>query len=367
MEPLVTLTVSSNLPGNKSQNLETFIDNTNVIVSLNNHHKTIAISQSQAAEAAKFNGIGEIAVKSQAEVKFDGPRSVSILSKQNFFRGDIRGKAAWSRRVSRGKLNLIGLIIQHVLASAFQEYHTRTCIRFTPRIVFDYDYLYIGKIDGCYSDVGRAGGRQEVSLDNGCLQYSTAIHELMHAIGFFHEHERWDRDNFIAILWSNIDQGERTYENNFAMVQASVLWKRQCTLSGAYDQFSKVDLTDSSYYGQPYDYYSIMHYDSLAFSKNGHETLIARSPGMTSIMGSAVDFSASDVAKINAMYSCSTAATKRTYFYNNYVFPQTNRLINVFRHHLSKLSKSLSSILTVPFNSPKDDTLLILPNESQKK
>ena len=37
--------------------------------------------------------------------------------------------------------------------------------------------------------------------------------------------------------------------------------------SDAYDQFGKVDLAESSYYGQTYDYYSIMHYDSLAFSK----------------------------------------------------------------------------------------------------
>lgn len=44
----------------------------------------------------------------------------------------------------------------------------------------------------------------------------------------------------------------------------------------AYDQFGRVDLTESSYYGQPYDYYSIMHYDSLAFSKNGFETLVAK-------------------------------------------------------------------------------------------
>uniref|UniRef100_A0A9J2P9C0 Metalloendopeptidase n=1 Tax=Ascaris lumbricoides TaxID=6252 RepID=A0A9J2P9C0_ASCLU len=167
-----------------------------------------------------------------------------------------------------------------VLARAFQEYHTRTCVRFSPRTAFDHDYLYIGKIDGCFSDVGRAGGRQELSLDHGCLQYDTAIHELMHSVGFFHEHERWDRDKYITILWHNIDEE-------------------------AYDQFGKVDLSESSYYGQPYDYHSIMHYDSLAFSKNGLETLIAKRSEMTLVMGSAVDFSTIDLAKINQMYSCS--------------------------------------------------------------
>ncbi|EPB78339.1 shTK domain protein [Ancylostoma ceylanicum] len=131
----------------------------------------------------------------------------------------------------------------------------------------------------CFSDVGRAGGRQELSLDDGCMQYDTAIHELMHSVGFYHEHERWDRDNHIRILWQNIDRD-------------------------AYDQFGKVDLSESSYYGQVYDYYSIMHYDSLAFSKNGLETMVARRPEMTVVIGSAIDFSPTDVLKMNLMYQC---------------------------------------------------------------
>lgn len=72
----------------------------------------------------------------------------------------------------------------------------------------------------------------------------------------------------------------------------------------AYDQFGRVDLSESSYYGQPYDYHSIMHYDSMAFSKNGFETMIAKQPGMTSIIGSAIDFSNVDLTKIRKMYQC---------------------------------------------------------------
>uniref|UniRef100_A0A914PTF2 Metalloendopeptidase n=1 Tax=Panagrolaimus davidi TaxID=227884 RepID=A0A914PTF2_9BILA len=101
----------------------------------------------------------------------------------------------------------------------------------------------------------------------------------MHSVGFYHEHERWDRDKFIQIMWHNIDRD-------------------------AYDQFGKVDLTESSYYGQPYDYQSIMHYDSMAFSKNGFETLIARTPEMTAVIGSAIDFSPVDLVKIRQMYQC---------------------------------------------------------------
>lgn len=41
-----------------------------------------------------------------------------------------------------------------------------------------------------------------------------------------------------------------------------------------------------------------MHYDSLAFSKNGRETLVAKEPGMTSVIGSAIDFSQIEWVKI---------------------------------------------------------------------
>ena len=40
-----------------------------------------------------------------------------------------------------------------------------------------------------------------MSLDNGCMEYSTIIHEIMHVVGFYHEHERWDRDQYIDIIW----------------------------------------------------------------------------------------------------------------------------------------------------------------------
>jgi hypothetical protein len=29
----------------------------------------------------------------------------------------------------------------------------------------------------------------------------------MHSVGFYHEHERWDRDKYLVILWQNIDRG----------------------------------------------------------------------------------------------------------------------------------------------------------------
>lgn len=51
---------------------------------------------------------------------------------------------------------------------------------------------------------------------------------------------------------------------------------------------------------------AIMHYDRLAFSKNGRDTLVAREPAMTAIIGAALDFSPIDLVKIQAMYNCAS-------------------------------------------------------------
>lgn len=95
-------------------------------------------------------------------------------------------------------------------------------------------------------------------MDDGCMHLDTILHELMHSVGFYHEHERWDRDQFITILWQNIDKG--IFIKSIFIVIIVII--------DAYDQFGRVDLIESSYYGQLYDYRSVILYAYFCETKS---------------------------------------------------------------------------------------------------
>ncbi|VDM77765.1 unnamed protein product [Strongylus vulgaris] len=90
------------------------------------------------------------------------------------------------------------------------------------------------------------GGRQVLSLAVDCIADYIIWHEVMHAIGFEHEHQRPDRDNFIRVEYSNVQIGQLV---NFEKLAAY-----------------EVD------YNDVYDYKSIMHYDSFAFGRRDSKT-----------------------------------------------------------------------------------------------
>lgn len=54
--------------------------------------------------------------------------------------------------------------------------------------------------------------------------------------------------------------------------------------------------------GENYDYRSIMHYDSTAFSRNGQNTIETMVDGFTGIIGSATDLSDLDVIKVISIF-----------------------------------------------------------------
>ncbi|KAG8234000.1 hypothetical protein J437_LFUL013918 [Ladona fulva] len=98
--------------------------------------------------------------------------------------------------------------------TAIQILNHMTCIKFVPWNGKRKDFLLIWPIKfpkGCWSFVGRTGGAQIVSLQPpdrhgpNCLGGTgRAIHELLHALGIFHEQSRSDRDKFVKVHFDNI-------------------------------------------------------------------------------------------------------------------------------------------------------------------
>ena len=70
----------------------------------------------------------------------------------------------------------------------------------TPPIYDIDEYLYCS----CWtSTIGNTGGEQEISLAAGCYRLKAA-HEILHALGRYHEQSRPDRNNYVIINEDNI-------------------------------------------------------------------------------------------------------------------------------------------------------------------
>ncbi|XP_055876552.1 MAM and LDL-receptor class A domain-containing protein 1-like isoform X1 [Biomphalaria glabrata] len=172
---------------------------------------------------------------------------------------------------------------QRLVEAAIYQIQNVTCIRFKIR-QSEKDYIKFTKPDtGCFSPVGRTGGKQEVSLGEGCLVHGIIQHEILHALGLWHEQSRQDRDEYIKVLWDNIP---KEHWPNF----------EARTLSESHQIFLNLD----------YDYGSVMHYANNTFAIDRQKpTLIPKRdlpPGV--VMGQRLGMSAGDKDKLNALYRC---------------------------------------------------------------
>ena len=78
---------------------------------------------------------------------------------------------------------------------AASNFNARTggCVRWVPRSSESNYVAIINSASGCWSYVGRTFGRQELNLANGCTGSGTIEHEMLHALGMWHEQSRTDR------------------------------------------------------------------------------------------------------------------------------------------------------------------------------
>ncbi len=169
-----------------------------------------------------------------------------------------------------------GLPNKQRVTDAIAHYHANTNLRFVERTAANAsqypNYVRVFKGDGCWSYVGMQGGKQDLSLADGCSTGNT-IHEFGHAWSLWHEQSREDRDAFVTIHWQNIESGKSSNFNQH--------------------------ISDGDDIGA-YDYGSIMHYGSFAFSKNNQPTITPKQAGAT--IGQRTGLSAGDIAALHSIY-----------------------------------------------------------------
>jgi hypothetical protein len=118
---------------------------------------------------------------------------------------------------------------------AMAEIEAISPVRFVPRVA-DGSYITFRDSTSNSSSVGRQGGQQFVNIQSWSFRF-IIVHELLHALGAWHEQQRPDRGTYVQINWANIDDA---LEFNF-------------TIPGG-----------ATAHG-PYDFDSVMHYDQCAF------------------------------------------------------------------------------------------------------
>jgi len=102
----------------------------------------------------------------------------------------------------------IGQLGRKAIEEAARDFRRHTCIRLEPRRDQLRHVRYFDAGDGCYSTVGATDVIHRVSLSPPCWNKGTVLHETLHALGFWHEHSRPDRDNYVTIVTENVIPGK---------------------------------------------------------------------------------------------------------------------------------------------------------------
>nr|VZI50879.1 unnamed protein product [Spirometra erinaceieuropaei] len=143
-------------------------------------------------------------------------------------------------------------------------------------------YIIFSDTSKCCSHVGRQSnsGLQTISVAPDCESDAGVIQELGHILGFWYEHIRPDRDDYVEIIKENIQPGMLRH-------------------------FEKLTRADVDSLGEEYDYSSIMHFRKDAFAKPGkNETIRPKQCCPRPVIGEATQPSARDFRQVNKLYKC---------------------------------------------------------------
>ncbi len=171
---------------------------------------------------------------------------------------------------------------QQRILDAINDWNTQTPLKVLPRTGQPNYVQFVVSPEGfCQSFIGMIGGQQTIELGSGCPR-SAVVHEIGHAFGLMHEQSRRDRNNWLTVLYENVDN-------------VNYLQFEQRTSS-----------RDLGYY----DYGSIMHYSNSGFSLDGNADLETVPQGIP--IGQRTGLSAGDIDGISRMYGFSPTQTTVT-------------------------------------------------------
>ncbi|XP_037700458.1 meprin A subunit alpha [Choloepus didactylus] len=219
---------------------------------------------------------------------------INLASGLDLFQGDILLPSSrnglrdpntrWKFPIPYILADNLGLNAKGAILYAFEMFRLKSCVDFKP-YEGESSYIIFQQFDGCWSEVGDQHVGQNISIGFGCDYKAIIEHEILHALGFYHEQSRTDRDDYVNIWWEEILPG---FQHNF----------------NTYDDSFITDLNT------PYDYESLMHYAPFSFNKNDSiPTITAKIPEFNPIIGQRLDFSAIDLERLNRMYNCTTTHT----------------------------------------------------------
>lgn len=171
--------------------------------------------------------------------------------------------------------------ITSLLKQAMKLFENNTCIKFIQWQNQSTDYVFIQQSNKCSSVLGRQRGKQNLFLSNHyCSTIGQILHELMHTLGFWHEMNRNDRDDYVEIHWNKIKDGE---EFNFNKLRP---W-----------EYNSLNTS--------FDYDSVMMYGSMAFSVDNSPTITPKKSGVIlRDVSEKTNLSEIDIKRINRLYEC---------------------------------------------------------------
>ncbi|XP_053567115.1 meprin A subunit alpha [Bombina bombina] len=227
------------------------------------------------------------------ELRKDIPQ-INIEAGVNLFEGDImlpKSRNAlrddfyrWTFPIPYILADNLDLNAKGVILKSFEMFRLKSCVDFKP-YEGESTYIHFQKFGGCWSMVGNLKTGQNLSIGERCDYKAIVEHEILHALGFYHEQSRTDRDDYVEIWWAEITEG---MAHNF----------------NKYDDYLITDLNT------PYDYESVMHYGPLSFNKNENvPTITAKIPSFNDIIGQRLDLSEIDLERLNRMYNCTSSHT----------------------------------------------------------